>query len=107
MKVSINSDFTNSPNIPKNVADRIKKRLSEPQKFQLFFDQTQSLFQKEEKLDSPKAGRGGMFMRFGLEAGSITYTNLVSAEQTSQKELFGKKFLISKNINYKLLFGSS
>ena len=98
MKVSMNTDFTNNPNIPKNVADRRKKRISEPQNFQLFFNQTQSLYQKEEKLDSPQAGRGGMFMRFGGEAGSITHTNLVSAKQTSQQELFGKKFLISKSM---------
>ena len=98
MKVSMNTDFTNNPNIPKNVAERIKKRMSEPQNYHLFFDQTQSLFQKEEKLDNPQAGRGGMFMRFGGEAGSITHTNLVSAKQTSQQELFGKKFLISKSM---------
>ena len=65
MKVSMNMDFANNPNIPKNVAERIKKRMSEPQSFNLFFDQTQSLYKKEEKLDSPQGGRGGGFMRFG------------------------------------------
>ena len=36
MKVSMNMDFANNPNIPKNVAERIKKRMSELQSFNLF-----------------------------------------------------------------------
>ncbi|MBL19880.1 MAG: hypothetical protein CMC82_08710 [Flavobacteriaceae bacterium] len=98
MKVSMNMDFTNNPNIPKNVVERIKKRMSEPQNFQLFFDQTQSLYKKEEKLDSPQGGRGGMSMRFGGGASSITHTDLANRKQTSQQELFGKMFLVSKNM---------
>ncbi len=98
MKVSMNMDFTNNPNIPKNVVERIKKSMSEPQNFQLFFDQTQSLYKKEEKLDSPQGGRGGMSMRFGGGAGSITHTDLTNRKQTSQQELFGKMFLVSKNM---------
>ena len=97
MKISMNMDFTNNPNIPKNVVERIKKRMSEPQNFNLFFDQTQSLYKKEEKLDSPQGGRGGMTMRFGGGDGSITHTNLTTGKQTSQQELFGKTFLVSKN----------
>ncbi len=98
MKVRMDMDFTNNPNIPKNVAERIKKRMSEPQSFQLFFDQTQSLYKKEEKLDSPQGGRGGMSMRFGGGDGSITHTDLATRKQTSQQELFGKMFLVSKNM---------
>jgi GLPGLI family protein len=99
MKVSMNMDFANNPNIPKNVAERIKKRMSEPQSFNLFFDQTQSLYKKEEKLDNPQGGRGGGFMRFGGGDGSITHTDLAARKQTSQQELFGKTFLVSKNTN--------
>ena len=98
MKVRMDMDFTNNPNIPKNVAERIKKRMSEPQSFQLFFDQTQSLYKKEEKLDSPQGERGGMSMRFGGGDGSITHTDLATRKQTSQQELFGKMFLVSKNM---------
>jgi len=98
MKVSMNMDFTSNPNIPKNVVERIKKRMSEPQNFQLFFDQTQSLYKKEEKLDSPQGGRGGMSMRFGGGASSITHTDFANRKQTSQQELFGKMFLVSKNM---------
>ncbi len=98
MKVSMNMDFTNNPNIPKNVVERIKKRMSEPQNFQLFFDQTQSLYKKEEKLDSPQGRSGVMSMRFGGGAGSITHTDLANRKQTSQQELFGKMFLVSKNM---------
>jgi GLPGLI family protein len=98
MKVSMNMDFTNNPNIPKNVAERIKKRMSEPQSFNLFFDQTQSLYKKEEKLDSPQGGREGGFIRFGGGDGSVTHTDLAARKQTSQQELFGKTFLVSKNM---------
>ena len=98
MKVSANMDFANNPNIPKNVVERIKKRMSEPQNFHLFFDKTQSLYKKEEKLDSPQGGRGGMSMRFGAGDGSITHTYLATREQTTQQELFGKTFLVSKNM---------
>ena len=98
MKVSANMDFANNPNIPKNVVERIKKRMSEPQNFHLFFDKTQSLYKKEEKLDSPQGGRGGMSMRFGAGDGSITHTYLATREQTTQQELYGKTFLVSKNM---------
>ena len=91
-------DFTSNTNITKNVVERSNKRMSEPQNFQLFFDQTQSLYKKEEKLDSPQGGRGGMSMRFGGGAGSITHTDLTNRKQTSQQELFGKMFLVSKNM---------
>ncbi len=98
MKVSMNIDFKNNPNIPKNVAERIKNRMSEPQNFHLYFDQTQSLYKKEEKLNSPQERRGGMSMRFGSGDGSITHTNLATRKQISQQELFGKMFLVSKNM---------
>jgi hypothetical protein len=61
MKVSMNMDFANNPNIPKNVAERIKKRMSEPQSFNLFFDQTQSLYKKEEKVRQPSRRARGWF----------------------------------------------
>jgi GLPGLI family protein len=80
------------------VAERIKKRMSEPQSFNLFFDQTQSLYKKEEKLDSPQGGREGGFIRFGGGDGSVTHTDLAARKQTSQQELFGKTFLVSKNM---------
>ncbi len=88
LKVSTNIDFSANPNIPKNVAERIKKRLSEPETYQLYFDQSQSIYKKEEKLDAPQAGgRGGMSFRFGSGAGAIVHTLLASRKQTSQQEL--------------------
>lgn len=98
IKVNSNIDFSSNPNIPKNVADRIKKRLSEPQTFNLFFDQTQSVYKKEEKLDAPQAGnRGGMRFRFGSGSGAIVHTSLASGNQISQEELFSKLFLVNRN----------
>jgi GLPGLI family protein len=37
-------------------------------------------------------------MRFGGGDGSITHTDLAARKQTSQQELFGKIFLVSKNM---------
>lgn len=93
-KVNMNIDFSGNPNMPKDVAERIKKRMAEPQNFQLFFDQNQSVYKKEEALDAPQSGNGTRMMRFGSNSGEITHTNLATREQTTQQELFGKLFLI-------------
>ena len=98
LKVTTNIDFSANPNIPKNVANRIKKRLSEPETYQLYFDQTQSIYKKEEKLDAPQtAGRGRMSFRFGSGTGAIVHTFLASRKQTSQQELFSKLFLVNRS----------
>lgn len=98
LKVSMDLDFGANPNMPKEVAERIKKRLSEPQTFFLYFDKNQSIYKKEEKLDAPQQGNRGMrMMRFGTGGDEITHTNLASRKQISQQELFGKLFLVDKS----------
>lgn len=95
--LKVNMDFSGNPNMPKEVVERIKKRLSEPQTFHLFFDNNQSIYKKEEKLEAPQEGNRGMrMMRFGTGGNDITYTNLATRAQTIQQELFGKLFLVNK-----------
>ena len=99
MKVTRNVDFSGNPNMPKQVADRIKKRLSEPVNYDLFFDKNQSIYKKQEKLDAPQSSsRGGMMFRFGGGSQNIIHTNLATRKQTNQQELFGKLFLVNNNL---------
>ena len=97
--LKVTMDFSASPNMPKDVADRIKQRLSKPQTFTLFFDKQQSIYKREEKLDAPQQGNRGMrVMRFGSGGNDITHTNLATREQTLQQEMFGKLFLVTKTL---------
>ena len=66
LKVTRNVDFKGNPNMPKQVIERIKKRLAEPVSYDLFFDQTQSIYKQQQKLDTPQSqsgGRGDRWMR--------------------------------------------
>ena len=98
IKVKRNVDFSGNPNMPKQVVERIKKRLSEPIKYDLFFDQNQSIYKQQEKLDTPQSGRGGMWARFEGGSQNIIHTNLATGQQTNQKELFSKLFLINREV---------
>lgn len=98
MKVTRNVDFSGNPNMPKQVVERIKKRLSEPVNYDLFFDQNQSIYKQQEKLDTPQSGRGGMWARFGGGSQNIIHTNLATGQQTNQQELFSKLFLVNREV---------
>ena len=99
MKVTRNMDFSGNPNMPKQVIERIKKRLAEPVSYDLYFDQNQSIYKQQDKLDAPQSNsRDGMSMRFGGSSQNIVFTNLATREQTNQQDLFGKMFLVNKNI---------
>lgn len=99
-KVNMDLDFSGNPNMPKEVAERIKKRLSEPIRFDLFFDQNQSIYKQKEKLEAPQqnGGRGNRIMRFWGGSQNIIHTNLTTRKQTNQQELFGKLFLVEKEV---------
>ena len=99
MKVTRNMDFSGNPNMPKQVIERIKKRLAEPVSYDLYFAQNQSIYKQQDKLDAPQSNsRDGMSMRFGGSSQNIVFTNLATREQTNQQDLFGKMFLVNKNI---------
>ncbi|CAI8264544.1 MAG: Uncharacterised protein [Bacteroidota bacterium] len=101
LKVTRNVDFKGNPNMPKQVIERIKKRLAEPVSYDLFFDQTQSIYKQQQKLDTPQSqsgGRGDRWMRYGASSQNIIHTNLATRKQTNQQDLFGKIFLVKKDI---------
>jgi GLPGLI family protein len=93
----MNMDLSTNPNIPKNIADRIKSRLAKPTNFNLFFDQSKSIYRIEEKLDNIQGRNRGMSMRSASDDANIVHTDLTLKEQVSQQELFGKLFLVSRN----------
>ena len=101
LKVTRKVDFSKNPNMPKHVVDRIKKRFSEPVNYDLFFDQNQSIYKQQQKLDTPQSqsgGRGGRWMRYGASSQNIIHTNLATRKQTNQQDLYGKIFLVNKDI---------
>lgn len=96
-KVNMELDFSANPNMPKDVADRIKKRISAPQVFHLHFDKNQSIYKMEERLEAPQQGNGGERRgRWRNSGNQIVHTNLATRDQTTQQELLGKLFLVSK-----------
>ena len=101
VKTSLGDDFKLNSRIPKQVAERIKKGMSEPILFELFFDQKQSVYKIEEKLDSPRQGGNRMrwFSSWGKGGSQIVHSNLSSKVQTIQQELFGKLFLITDTLS--------
>ena len=64
----------------------------------MFFDQNQSIYKQQEKLDTPQSGRGGMWARFGGGSQNIIHTNLATGQQTNQQELFSKLFLVNREV---------
>ena len=99
VKVNQKFDFSANPGMPKAVADRIKKRMSESQIFYLHLNRNESIYKKEEKLEASNQGAGrSSFRRFGTNNSNITHTNLATKTQTVQQEMFGKLFLVSRNL---------
>lgn len=99
VKVNQKYDFNKNATMPKAVADRIKKRMSEPQIFYLHLNREESIYKKEEKLEASNQWTGkSNFRGFGTSNSKITHTNLASKKQTVQQEMFGKVFLIIRNL---------
>ncbi len=78
----------------KRILDRMKNMLEKT--FVLNFDQSASIYKEEEKLATPGgAGRG---FRFGGFGGGTKYKNIKEKKALEATEFFGKKFLVSENL---------
>jgi GLPGLI family protein len=76
----------------KQIAERMKSVLEKT--FILSFDKTSSLYKEDVKLAAPTAGQGSRFM--GMMGGSsIKYKNTTDLVAIEAVEFFGKKFLVS------------
>lgn len=78
----------------KQIAERLKSALEK--EFVLTFNQSESLYKEEEKLDTP--GQGGM--RFGMMGSTEgpQYKNVKEQKLLQEQEFFGKKFLITDSL---------
>lgn len=76
----------------KQMMDRMKNMLEKT--YTLHFNKTASLYKEEEKLEAP----GQSDFRFGGMSGGTQYKNTSDKKMLEAKEFFGKKFLISENV---------
>lgn len=78
----------------KQIMSRMK-RLSE-KTFELEFDRTASIYNEQERLETPGGGGGGM--RIAFAGGGTYYKNIADKRYLNQTDLFGKLFLISDDL---------
>jgi GLPGLI family protein len=77
----------------KQIAERMKSALEKT--FILTFNQTESFYKEEEKLDAPAQSGGGMgFRMMGAAGGGEYYKNVKEEKLIQQADLYGKQFLI-------------
>ena len=94
----------------RQISEAQKQRIRERMKsvsertYELTFDKTSSLYEEEEKLETPSNGQGGG--RGGLRVfASISgadgkfYKNVQDQRYLNQTEMFGKQFLIQDSLN--------
>lgn len=83
-----------SPERKKMFIDMMKKRSNRT--FTLDFNKAESIYKEEEKLSAPRRG-GRMSMRFS-GGGRVVYKNVTNKTFLTATEFFGKKFLITKEV---------
>jgi GLPGLI family protein len=76
----------------KEISERMKSVLEKT--FILSFDKTSSLYKEDEKLAAPTVGQGSRFMSM-MGGSSIKYKNTTDLVALEAVEFFGKKFLVS------------
>ncbi|TNJ43154.1 GLPGLI family protein [Tamlana fucoidanivorans] len=80
----------------KQIAARMKSALEKS--FILSFNQSESVYKEEEKLDTPSNQSGGMRFSMMASGGGDQYKNVKTNKVVQEKELFGKKFLIKDSL---------
>ncbi len=84
-------------NTKKMIAERMKNYLEKT--YILTFNENESIYKEEEKLEAEANGRGGrMGMMMGSFAAGIQYKNLKENQILEEREFFGKQFLINDTI---------
>ena len=79
----------------KQISERIKSAFEKT--YTLTFNQSESMYEEEEKLDAPGQGGG---MRFGMmnATGGLLYKNIKEQKLSQEQELLGKQFLIQDSL---------
>lgn len=78
----------------KQIAARMKSMLEKT--FILEFTKSESVYKEDEKLEAPGQGRGFRFG--GMSGGGTQYKNTADKIALQSTEFFGKKFLVSDNM---------
>lgn len=77
----------------KQIAERMRSSLEKT--FILTFNQSESFYKEEEKLEAPTQGGGNMrFRMMGAAGGGEYYKNVKEEKLIQQADLYGKQFLI-------------
>ncbi|AXG73307.1 GLPGLI family protein [Flavobacterium arcticum] len=103
-KTSLDEDMSRfgnreiTPEMKKMIEERMKQMLEKT--FILNFDKTASIYQEEEKLDSPNQGGGRMRMMMSsmTGGGGKHYKNIKDKVFLIEKEIFGKEFLVTDTL---------
>ncbi|WP_047247593.1 GLPGLI family protein [Maribacter thermophilus] len=100
-KTQVNMDFGNRQ-IPedrkKEMLERIKK--ANEKTYELIFNQTESIYEEQEKLEQPGGrggGRGPRFGGFSSSEGDL-YKNIKEEKYLMKNDLFGKIFLVEDSL---------
>lgn len=66
----------------------------------LNFNNFESVYQEEEKLETPKPGSNGMKVQIGFSGGikSKLYKNFKTKTYTTDRDIFGKEFLVTDSL---------
>ena len=98
-KTSVNLDDWGgremSPERKQMIMDRMKSFLEKS--YVLTFNQSESAYKEEEKLESPGQGRGWGAMMGSFTAGE-QYKNVKDNQMLQEQEFFGKQFLIKDSL---------
>ena len=81
----------------KQIAERMRNNLEKS--FVLTFNQTESIYKEEEKLEAPGQGGGGRFgMMMSSLIGGDQYKNVKDKLFLQEQDLFGKQFLVKDSL---------
>ncbi|ALJ05139.1 ribonuclease Z [Pseudalgibacter alginicilyticus] len=79
----------------KEISERMKSALEKT--YTLTFNQSESMYKEEEKLEAPSQGRGPNF-RAMIPTGGPQYKNVKDLKVLQEQEFFGKQFLIKDDL---------
>lgn len=85
-----------TPEMQKMLEERLKKMMEKT--FILYFDKTASIYKEEEKLDAPGQSSGFRMASSMMGGGGTQYKNIKEKTTVSEKEFFGKEFLIKDSL---------
>jgi len=81
----------------KQIAERMKSSLEKV--YILTFNQSESLYKEEEKLDAPAQNAGGMRFAIMGAGGGTQYKNIKDLQLIQEQDLYGKQFLVKDSLS--------